>query len=139
MTVDYPGSVVAEVGDPAFGGNAGIVPSYVPTGLSWKEIEKVLGIDKPMEERVEEAKKLMKEAAIRMGSKPSWSAAPRRLREMFRIFDQEWRKKLNIEIRLSPLQNPVTFPEWRRVILTCCMRGCRPRTAVFPRKRWDFS
>ena len=111
MIVDYPGSVVAEVGDPAFGGNAGIVPSYVPTGLSWKEIEKVLGIDKPMEERVEEAKKLMKEAGYPDGFKAELvSRTATTYVKCSEFLIQEWRKKLNIEIRLSPLQNPVYFP-----------------------------
>jgi len=111
MTMDYPGSVVAGVGSPELGLNAGIVPQYVPTGLSWKEIEKVLGVDKPMEERVKEAKKLMKEAGYPDGFKAELvTRIATSYVKCSEFMIQEWRKNLNIEIKLSPLQNPVFFP-----------------------------
>ncbi len=111
IVTDFPGSIIAGQGSFDLGVNSGIVPPYVPTGLSWKEVEKVLGIDKPMEERIKEAKRLMKEAGYPDGFKAeviSRPGLPYIKPAEFMI--QAWRENLNIRVELKPTDYAVLFP-----------------------------
>jgi len=111
MVTDFPGSIIAAQGMPELGVQSGIVPPYVPTGLSWEEVGKILGIDKPMEERINKAQRLMKEAGSADGFKAElitrdaavyWKTAE------FMI--EAWRKHLNVQVSVKPLENAVVFP-----------------------------
>ena len=111
LATDFPGSVIGGQGSIELGVNSGIVPPYISTALSWKEVEKALGIDKPMEARIREAKRLMKEAGYPDGFKAEMisrtSAAYLKAAE---FLIQEWRKKLNIQTELKPMDNAILFP-----------------------------
>ena len=111
LATDFPGSIIGGQGTPELGVNSGLVPPYVSTALSWKEVEKVLGIDKPMEARIKEAKRLMKEAGYPDGFKAEMisrtSAAYLKAAE---FLIQEWRKNLNIDVALKPMDNAILFP-----------------------------
>ncbi len=111
MLVDYPGSVIAGQGSLELGVNTGVVPPYVPSGLSWKEVEKELGVDKPMEQRIKEAKRLMKEAGYPHGFKAELicrNVAVYTKPSEFII--ESWRKNLNVEVELKPLEYSVLAP-----------------------------
>ena len=111
LATDFPGSIIGGQGTPELGVNSGVVPPYVSTALSWKEVEKVLGIDKPMEARIKEAKRLMKEAGYPDGFKAEMisrtSAAYLKAAE---FLIEEWRKNLNIHVALKPMDNAILFP-----------------------------
>jgi ABC-type transport system substrate-binding protein len=111
LVTEFPESIVAGQGSLELGLNSGIVPPYIATGLSWKEAEKVLGVDKPMEQRVKEAKRLMKEAGNPDGFKAELitrNNAPS-LRPV-EFMSQGWKKHLNIQLTITPMENPVYFP-----------------------------
>jgi len=111
MVTDFPGSIIAAQGSLELGVNSGIVPPYIPTGLSWKESEKVLGVDKPVEERIKEAKKLMKEAGYPDGFKAEMLSRNVSLYlKPAEFLIDAWRKNFNIQVDLKPLENPVLFP-----------------------------
>ncbi len=112
MLIDYPGNIMAAYGSLDFANNTGIVPGFVPTALSWKELSKVMGIDKPWEERVAEAKRLMKEAGYPNGFKATlnckdiadyWKGAE--------LITRAWKDNLNIETSIQILKNPVYYPK----------------------------
>ncbi|MBU1207939.1 MAG: ABC transporter substrate-binding protein [Proteobacteria bacterium] len=111
MVVDYPGTILAGQGSLELGVNSGVVPPYVPTGLQWKEIEKILGIDKPMEERIKEARKLMKEAGYPDGFK-----AELILRNVSvyihptEFMIESWRKNLKILVEMKALEYVLLAP-----------------------------
>lgn len=111
LVTDFPGSMIAGQGSLDLGVNSGVVPPYVPTGLSWKEVEKVLGIDKPMDQRLAEAKKLMKEAGYPEGFKAELiSRNVDTYVKPAEFMVEGWRKNLHVEVALKPLENPVLFP-----------------------------
>ncbi len=111
MVTDFPGSMIAGQGSLDLGENSGIVPPYVPTGLSWKEAEKILGIDKPMDVRIREAKKLIKEAGYPDGFKAEMiTRESARFWKPAEYIIEGWRKNLNIQIDLKILQPAILFP-----------------------------
>jgi ABC-type transport system substrate-binding protein len=79
--------------------------------LPWKEVEKLLGIDRPMEQRIREAKKLMKEAGYPDGFKAEMISRnqPPYLRPA-EFMMEGWRKHLGIQVELKPMENAVLFP-----------------------------
>jgi len=111
LATDFPGSIIGGQGTAELGVNSGLVPPYISTALSWKEVEKVLGIDKPMEPRIKEAKRLMKEAGYPDGFKAEiisrTSVAYMKASEF--LMDG-WRRNLNIRTELKPMDNAVLFP-----------------------------
>ena len=111
LVTDFPGSIMAGQGTLDLGMNSGIVPPHVPTGFSWEEVAKILGIDKPMDQRIKEAKKLMKEAGYPDGFKAellSRTSPPYTVPVQFII--QSWRENLNIQVDYKPLESAVLFP-----------------------------
>ena len=64
MVIDYHEVVVPAAGGPELGAieGAGLVPFDVPGAFSKEEVAKAYGVDKPLEQRIAEAKRLMKEA-----------------------------------------------------------------------------
>jgi peptide/nickel transport system substrate-binding protein len=111
LTTDFPGSIIGGQGSVDLGVNSGIVPPYISTALSWKEVEKVLGIDKPMEARIKEAKKLMKEAGYPDGFKAEMiSRTSVVYLKAAEFMIEGWRKNLNIQVALKPMDNAVLFP-----------------------------
>jgi peptide/nickel transport system substrate-binding protein len=111
LTTDFPGSIIAGQGAVELGVNSGIVPPYISTALTWEEVEKVLGIDKPMEARLREAKRLMKEAGYPDGFKAEMiSRTSVVYLKAAEFLIEGWRKNLNIQVALIPLDNAVLFP-----------------------------
>ena len=111
LATDFPGSITAGQGTVDLGVNSGNVPPYVSGALSWKEVEKALGIDKPMEARLKEAKRLMKEAGYPDGFKAEMiSRTSNAYLKAAEFLIQEWRKNLNIDVALKPMDNAVLFP-----------------------------
>lgn len=111
MVADFSGSIIAGQGSPDLGMNTGIVPPFVPTGLPWKEVEKILGIDQPMEQRIREAKKLMSEAGHPGGFKAEMISRnqPPYLRPA-EFMIEGWRNHLGVQVDLKPMENAVLFP-----------------------------
>ena len=66
MTLDYQDLIIAAVGglELNYVEGAGLVPFYLREALTKQEVARALGIDSPMEKRVAEAKKLLKEAGV---------------------------------------------------------------------------
>ena len=111
LATDFPGSVIGGQGSIDLGVNSGLVPPYVPTALSWKEVERVLGIDKPLEARIKEAKRLMKEAGYPDGFKAEMiSRTSVVYLKAAEFMIEGWRKNLNIQTALKPMDNAVLFP-----------------------------
>jgi peptide/nickel transport system substrate-binding protein len=111
MVVDFPGSIIAGQGSLELGVNSGVVPPDVPTGLRWEEVEKALGINKPMDQRIKEAKRLMKEAGYPDGFKVELIGRNVAIYMSPSEFITEgWRKTLNIQVDLKPLEYSVLAP-----------------------------
>jgi len=114
LVTDFPGSIMAVQGTFDLGAHSGVVPPHVPTGLSWEEASKVLGINKPMEQRIEEAKKLMKEAGYPDGFRAELICRGGRIGGVYlpaaEFLIEDWRKNLNIQVDLKPLETAVLFP-----------------------------
>jgi len=111
MVTDYPGAIIAGQGGIEMGVSSGIVPPHVPTGLSWKEVEKILGIDKPMDVRIKEAKKLMKEAGYPEGFKAELITRETAIfTKPAEYLTESWRKNLNIQVDIKALPPAVLFP-----------------------------
>jgi peptide/nickel transport system substrate-binding protein len=111
LATDFPGSITAGQGTIELGINSGVVPPYISGALSWKEVEKAFGIDKPMDARLKEAKRLMKEAGYADGFKAEMiSRTSNAYLKAAEFLIQEWRKNLNIDVALKPMDNAVLFP-----------------------------
>lgn len=114
LVTDFPGSIMAVQGSFDLGTSSGVVPPHVPTGLSWKEASKILGIDKPMDRRIKEAKTLMKEAGHPEGFKAELICRGGRVGGVYlpaaEYLIESWRKNLNVEVALKPLETAVLFP-----------------------------
>jgi ABC-type transport system substrate-binding protein len=112
LTADYPGSIIAAQGSLELAMNSGIVPPYVETGLSWEECSKIIGIDKPMKERVAEAKKLLKEAGVPDGFTVEMATrTTSAYHKAAAYLMQGWRERLGITINMKTLHNAVYFPK----------------------------
>jgi ABC-type transport system substrate-binding protein len=114
LVTDFPGSIMVVQGSLDLGISSGLVPPHVPTGLSWKEVEKVLGIDKPMDQRIQEAKKLMKEAGYPNGFRAELICRGGRTGGVYlpaaEFLIESWRKNLNIQVDVRPLESAILFP-----------------------------
>lgn len=111
LVTDFTGSIMAGQGSLELGTNSGIVPPYVPSGLQWKEIEKILGLDKPMEERIKTAQNLMKQAGYPDGFKAELITRNVRVYISPSEFMMEsWRKNLKINVDLKALEYVVFAP-----------------------------
>jgi peptide/nickel transport system substrate-binding protein len=112
LVTDFPGAIIAMPGSLELGINSGLVPSYMPTGLPWQEVEKILGIDKPMDQRIQEAKKLIKEAGYPDGFKAELitRASAKSYVTGSEFMMESWKKNLNIQIDLKPLESALFFP-----------------------------
>ncbi len=111
MVTDYPGAIIAGQGGVEMGVSSWIVPPHVPTGLPWAEVEKILGIDKPMDVRIREAKKLMREAGYADGFKAELITRETAIfTKPAEYLTQSWRKDLNIQADIKALPPAVLFP-----------------------------
>ena len=114
MVVDYHEVVV-----PAFGGRevkpvegAGLLPFYMPGAFNKEEVAKAYGVDKPLEQRIVDAKRLVKEAGypdgfqvdgITITGGPFWSETMSYLADI-------WKRHLNINMKVRILESAVFYP-----------------------------
>ncbi|MEW6143318.1 MAG: ABC transporter substrate-binding protein [Chloroflexota bacterium] len=73
-------------------------------GLSKTEVEKILGWDKPMDQRIAEAKALLKEAGLDGGFKLEyvcWTVPE--LSRFAQVIADYYRRTLNVDVKLTPL------------------------------------
>ena len=111
LATDFPGSIIAAQGSLELGIASGVVPPNVPTGLPGEEAGKTLGIDKPMEQRIEKAKRLMKEAGYLHGFKGEIiSRNQTHYWKSTEFMIESWRKNLNIQVEMKVLENAILFP-----------------------------
>jgi len=104
---------------PAFGGpdlkpveGAGLLPFYLPGAFTKEEVAKSYGVDKPLKDRTEEAKRLMKEAGYGNGFQLKCIV---RSGEQFRVntavyLADIWKRNLNIDMNVTPMESVVYFP-----------------------------
>jgi ABC-type transport system substrate-binding protein len=114
MVIDYDEVVVPAAGGTEVGAvaGAGLLPFGIPGAFSKEEVAKGYGVDKPLEQRIPEAKKLMREAGYpdgfeldgitRTGELPMVST-------MSYLADV-WKRHLNINVKVRPLAGAIHFP-----------------------------
>jgi peptide/nickel transport system substrate-binding protein len=112
--IDYHEAVIPAAGGPELGGveGAGLVPFEAVGAFSKEEVAKAYGVDKPLEQRIAEAKNLMKEAGYpngfdmdgitRAGEQPMIST-------MSYLADV-WKRHLNINLKVRPLMPAIQIP-----------------------------
>jgi peptide/nickel transport system substrate-binding protein len=112
--IDYQEAVIPAAGGPELGAveGAGLVPFEAVGAFSKEEVAKAYGVDKPLEQRIAEAKTLMKEAGYpngfdmdgitRAGEQPMIST-------MSYLADV-WKRHLNINLKVRPLMPAIQIP-----------------------------
>jgi peptide/nickel transport system substrate-binding protein len=114
MVVDYHQVVIPAAGGPEMGGieGAGLVPFDAPGAFSKEEVAKAYGVDKPLEQRIVEAKRLMKEAGYPDGFEldgNTWAAIQMYADTMSYLADV-WKRHLNINLKVKPLPPAIHIP-----------------------------
>jgi len=111
LVVNYHDVLSVCCGGPELGAveGAGWIPSGLPGAFSREEIAKAFGRDKPMDQRIAEAKSLMKEAGYPNGFKVNSLV---RGREAFRVdtsvyLGDLWKRYFNVELTVQPEQTSV--------------------------------
>lgn len=96
--------------NPVVGG--GIFPFYQRGAFTKEEVAKAYGKDKPMEDRIAEAKKLMAEAGYPDGfSLECIIRSDESFRKNAMLYAGDvWKKTLNINLTLAPLERSIFFP-----------------------------
>ena len=114
MVIDYSDVVVPAFGGPELGPveGAGLLPFYLPEAFIKEEVAKAYGVDKPLKDRIAEAKRLMKESGYGDGFQMKCIV---RGGEQFRVntglyLADMWKRHLNIEMSVTPLESAVYFP-----------------------------
>jgi peptide/nickel transport system substrate-binding protein len=113
MTLDYQELIIAGVGglELNYVEGAGLVPFYVKEAFTKQEVARAMGTEGPMDKRVAEAKRLLKEAGYPNGFSLECIV---RTDEQFRVNTalyaaDMWKKHLNIEMKVSPLDQALFF------------------------------
>jgi len=113
MTLDYQELIIAGVGglELNYVEGAGLVPFYLQEALTKQEVAKALGTDRPFDQRIAGAKKLLTEAGYPNGFNLECIV---RTDEKFRVNTalyaaDMWKKHLNIEMKVSPLDQALFF------------------------------
>ena len=114
LGVDYEGTVIAGSGAPleevGWITPVGYVGFSIPGALSPAEVEKRLGVDKPMEERIAEAKALMAEAGYADGFKATLICRDSPGHKNPPIFQSDiWKRTLNIDVKVEILDSALLF------------------------------
>ena len=113
MTLDYKDLIIAGVGglELNYVEGAGLVPFYLKEALTKKEVAKALGIDNPLEKRVAEAKRLLKEAGVPNGfSLECITRSDEQFRVNVALYTADmWKKYLNIDMKVTPLDQALFF------------------------------
>ncbi|MFC1870537.1 ABC transporter substrate-binding protein, partial [Chloroflexota bacterium] len=114
LVIDYPGAVVAAAGgtpeETGFVAPCGFVDFGLSEAIQQDEVKKLLGIDKPMEERIATAKKLMTEAGYPDGFSTSIIC-----RDSFihknppLLLSDLWKRYLNIDVKVDMLDASLIF------------------------------
>jgi peptide/nickel transport system substrate-binding protein len=110
MVLDYQGAITAAIGGPEAGFSApvGIVPINSPESLSQQEISTILGLDKPLEERIAKAKQLMKDAGYANGFSATCSTDESSVRVNPALFASDlWKRYLNIDMKVESMPSAV--------------------------------
>lgn len=99
--IDYPAAIKAALGSLTFGKPSGVVPGFVPSGFSWDKVQEIYGIDKPMEQRIADAKKLLAEAGYPNGF--SIELALRKVKYYVRFAEYlaDQLRKINIDVKVN--------------------------------------
>ena len=108
MVIDYRDVLV-----PLFGGpdlkpleGAGLLPFNLPEAFTKQEVAKAYGVDKPLEQRIADAKRLMKEAGYPDGFQLK---CPVRTEQFFTntavYLADIWKRHLNIDMSIDTLQS----------------------------------
>jgi peptide/nickel transport system substrate-binding protein len=113
MTLDYKELIIAGVGglELNYVEGAGLVPFYLKEALTKQEVAKGLGIDKPLAQRVAEAKKLLAQAGVPNGfSLECITRSDEKFRVNVALYAADmWKKHLNIDMKVTPLDQALFF------------------------------
>ncbi|MFC1870429.1 ABC transporter substrate-binding protein, partial [Chloroflexota bacterium] len=114
LVVDYPGTVIAAAGgtpeETGYVSPYGYVDFGLPEALSLEEVKKLMGIDKPMEERIATAKALMVEAGYPDGFSATLIVRDSPLFKNPPIFASDlWKRYLNIDVKVDMLDTALLF------------------------------
>jgi ABC-type oligopeptide transport system substrate-binding subunit len=113
MVIDYHEVVVPAVGGPELGAieGAGLVPFDVSGAFSREEVAKGYGVDKPLEQRIAEAKRLMKEAGYPNGFElDGITRTEQFLKDTMSYLADVWKRHLNINLKVRPLAGAIHLP-----------------------------
>ena len=111
--LDYSEAVVPSTGGPKMGAveGAGLLPFGISGAFSKEEVAKGYGVDTPLEQRIAEAKKLMKEAGYADGfdldgisRQGGWAV------DTMSYLADVWKRHLNINLKVRLLPGSVHFP-----------------------------
>jgi peptide/nickel transport system substrate-binding protein len=112
--IDYHEVVVPAAGGPELGAieGAGLVPFDAPGAFSKEEVAKAYGVDKPLEQRIIEAKRLMKEAGYPDGFELDGitRAAEQPMVDTMSYLADVWKRHLNINLKVRPLTPAIHIP-----------------------------
>ena len=113
MVLDYQELIIAGVGglELNYVEGAGLVPFYLKEALTKQEVAKAMGTDSPLDKRLVEAKRLVKEAGYPNGFNLECIV---RADEKFRVNTalyaaDIWKKHLNVDMKVSPLDQALFF------------------------------
>jgi ABC-type transport system substrate-binding protein len=114
MVIDYNEVVIPAAGGPELGAveGAGLVPFEATGAFSKGEVAKAYGVDKPLEERITEAKKLMKEAGYSEGFELDGitRAGEQPMVSTMSYLADIWKRHLNINLKIRPLAGAIHIP-----------------------------
>jgi peptide/nickel transport system substrate-binding protein len=114
MVIDYHQAVVPAAGGPELGAveGAGLVPFDAIGAFTKEEVARAYGVDKPLEQRIPEAKKLMKEAGYPDGFELDGitRGAEGPMAETMSYLADVWKRHLNINLKVRPLAPAIHLP-----------------------------
>jgi len=111
--IDYHEVVVPAAGGPELGAveGAGLIPFDIPEAFSKEEVAKGYGLDKPLEQRIADAKRLMKEAGYADGFDLDGITRQEQFcQDTMSYLADVWKRHLNINLKVRPLPGAVHFP-----------------------------
>jgi peptide/nickel transport system substrate-binding protein len=112
--IDYHQAVIPAAGGPELGAveGAGLVPFDAIGAFTKEEVAKAYGVDKPLEQRIPEAKRLMKEAGYPDGFELDGitRGAEGPMAETMSYLADVWKRHLNINLKVRPLMPAIHVP-----------------------------
>ncbi len=114
MVIDYHEVVIPAAGGPELGAveGAGLVPFEAQGAFSKEEVAKAYGVDKPLEQRIPEAKRLMREAGYPDGFEMEGitRAGEQPMISTISYLADVWKRHLNINLKVRPLAPAIHIP-----------------------------